>query len=339
MPYDPNVAKQQADLNAANQGKAGYVPLKVDGLLGPLTQGAIQKYGFNTQTGQPNTPGLPPLKTEEDIRVEPTSSLGNFRTALRAAAEEAGKNRSANLLGQFSAAGLGGGKPGSLGNIAATIRGSVKPSVESVFSDVMTGYTEEQKLKQERKTSALNMMNTVIDNGVFADTPAGTLLAWEKEAGLPEGTALAWQARLKIEQDKSEELGELQLRKLRQDVNDADTPDEPTNATDIMQTYVDAGATPEEAARKATAAMEALGVPVDQKTLGKLTVQARKLKKTTASTIEAPLVTPITAKGAGQAVRGGVKPLYDAFKPENLGSGIKDIGSGVGSFFSGLFGG
>ena len=216
--YDPQVAKQQADLNAANQGKAGYVPLKVDGLLGPLTQGAIQKYGFNTQTGQPNT--LPSLKTEEDIRTEPTSNLGNLRLALNTALSEAAQNTSDRRMTELSNFGLleGDVAPNVLRAAMGLARAGLAQKEEDIFSDVMAGYTEEQKLKQERKKSALDMMNTVIDNGVFADTPAGTLLAWEKEAGLPEGTALAWQAKLKIEQDKSEEAGALQLEGLKLDI-------------------------------------------------------------------------------------------------------------------------
>lgn len=73
MTYDPNVAIQQSSLNAQNQGKAGYVPLKVDGMLGPLTQSAIQQYGYNTQTGQPNTPSTPSTPTTPSTPVTPST--------------------------------------------------------------------------------------------------------------------------------------------------------------------------------------------------------------------------------------------------------------------------
>lgn len=46
LTYSSSVAQQQSALNAANTGKAGYVPLVVDGLLGPKTQSAITNYGI-----------------------------------------------------------------------------------------------------------------------------------------------------------------------------------------------------------------------------------------------------------------------------------------------------
>lgn len=51
---------------------------------------------------------------------------------------------------------------------------------------------------------------------------------------------------------------------------------------------------------------------------------------------------PVTAYSAGQATGSVVKPLYEAFRPENLGAGIKDIAGGVKNvvtgFWTGLFG-
>lgn len=62
-----SVLEQQRSLNQANKNTPGYVPLVEDGLAGPKTQAAVEKYGFNTQTGQPNTPKTTPSTT-------PTSS-------------------------------------------------------------------------------------------------------------------------------------------------------------------------------------------------------------------------------------------------------------------------
>ena len=110
MPYNAQIAAEQAELNKKGAN------LKVDGLLGPLTEAARTKFSapanVNTETPAGDLSSLPSANA-------PTSNLGNFRIALRAAAEEAGKSRAADRLGQFQAAGLGGGKPGSLGNIAA----------------------------------------------------------------------------------------------------------------------------------------------------------------------------------------------------------------------------
>ncbi len=69
MTFDPNTATIQAALNTKNQGVAGYIPLKVDGLNGPLTQAAVQKYGYNTQTGQPNTPVASPIQSGTNSNV------------------------------------------------------------------------------------------------------------------------------------------------------------------------------------------------------------------------------------------------------------------------------
>lgn len=47
--YDQSVASLQTQLNAKNQGQAGYVPLVVDGILGPKTR-AAQNYVSSTGT-------------------------------------------------------------------------------------------------------------------------------------------------------------------------------------------------------------------------------------------------------------------------------------------------
>lgn len=75
LKYDEQIAKQQADLNTANQGKTGYVPLKVDGLNGPLTQTAVKQYGFNTQTGAPNTPVNPVVTPAPLVTPTPADNL------------------------------------------------------------------------------------------------------------------------------------------------------------------------------------------------------------------------------------------------------------------------
>jgi hypothetical protein len=52
----PSVVAQQKTLNEANIKTQGYVPIAEDGFFGDKTKAAFQQYGFNTQTGQPNTP-------------------------------------------------------------------------------------------------------------------------------------------------------------------------------------------------------------------------------------------------------------------------------------------
>ncbi len=61
IPYSQTVANQQAALNAANFGKTpGYTALKVDGLLGNLTQSAFDTYGV-PKLNTPTTAGAIPV--------------------------------------------------------------------------------------------------------------------------------------------------------------------------------------------------------------------------------------------------------------------------------------
>ena len=314
--------------------------LKTDGLLGPLTLAARAQYGA------PAPGALPPLVTPPPGASDPAvlpgdkteSHLGSFRIALKQALSESAASTAKNRITQLSGLTEGGAAPSVITAAIGLAQSGLRQSQESVFGDMMSGYTEAQKLDRERKTSALSSLNTMIDNDVFLDTPDGALLPLEKEAGLSEGTILAWKARLKIARDKSDEAGELQLKELRQKVADAETPDQPTNAMDIMQAYIDAGVTPEETARKAAVALENIGVQVDQKSLNKLTEQARKLKKTVVPLVATPASVPFTAKGAGRSVSEtvtkGVLGVGEFFGAES----IKSKTSAVGSFFSGLFG-
>lgn len=71
-----SVLAQQQSLNQTNKNTPGYVALVEDGLAGPKTQAAVEKYGFNTQTGQPNTPKtsttsgvLPKTETPKDTNA------------------------------------------------------------------------------------------------------------------------------------------------------------------------------------------------------------------------------------------------------------------------------
>lgn len=105
---------------------------------------------------------------------------------------------------------------------------------------------------------------------------------------------------------------------------------------DVMQQSIDAGATPEQAAQEAVRASEALGIPVDQKTLSQWTAQARKLKKTPA-TASAPAPTPVPAVQKGRNIR-SVLSYYPEAQDETFRR-IGGVGQSIGSFFSGLFGG
>jgi hypothetical protein len=107
---------------------------------------------------------------------------------------------------------------------------------------------------------------------------------------------------------------------------------------DVMQAAIDAGASPSLAALKAVEYAESKGIQLSKGERDNLVLRAKNLKPTVVPVDTTPAPVPVTAKGAGQAINSAVKPLYEAFRPENLGQGAKDVASGVGSFFSGLFG-
>lgn len=316
----PQLTPEQQKLYYASQGNATNP-------ISPLDWLKTQEVPTNIKEETP-TGTLPPL-----------GDLGNLRVALRSALNEAAQNTQASRLQQMSGL-IGGGASYSVLTAALGLaRSGLQTSQETIFGDVMTGYTEEQKLKETKKASALNMMNTVIDNGVFADTPAGTLLAWETEAGLPEGTALAWQARLKIEQDKSDELGTLQLQKLKQDITDAGTPASLTDLTDtLFQEYYDAGLSPTDIVTKMVVRYQNLGVQPKKEQIDKWTVKANQLKKTPTPPIVPPA--PLSAKEKGQKTATVAKEIGSTIKylPSSFAENLKSDISAVGSFFSGLFG-
>jgi hypothetical protein len=174
-----------------------------------------------------NQGAVPPGTGQAAVTTTGLGDMGNLRLALKAALTEAAQTKQDSRITAMSGLLEGGASPNVINAALGLARSGLQQKSEDIFNTVMESRTEEIKLQEAKKTSAMNMINTAIDNGVFADTPAGMLLAWEKEAGLSEGTALAWQARLKIEQDKSEEKGDLQLKLLKKQIAEVNTPNVP----------------------------------------------------------------------------------------------------------------
>ena len=329
-----------------------YTPVSGPGTLSPDKQWKFTSGGWVANTVSKPTPTsfkdeapatiLPPAPPMPDAGTQ-VSDLGNLRSALRAALSEAAQQTATNRIQQLSGLLEGGAAPSVMNAALGLAQSGLKTSQETVFGDYMAGYTEEQKAKEAKKTSAFNMINTMIDNGVFVDTPAGTLLAMEKESGLSEGTALAWQARLKIEQDKSEEKGNLELQLLRKEIEDKGKPDQPSNFIDIMQEVIDKDGTPEQAAREAAQVSEGQEIQVDQKTINAWTEQARKLKK---NPPPPPPPAPYEPKKKGffeffkkpvsSEVKAGKQPTVPANRIFEDYKGISP--TDVNSFFSNLFG-
>ena len=77
--YSRDVANQQAAINAANYGKPGFVPLKVDGILGKLTQQAIITYG---QGNQPN------VESNGGVSGTPSGNVSGVGTSTQARREK-----------------------------------------------------------------------------------------------------------------------------------------------------------------------------------------------------------------------------------------------------------
>lgn len=106
---------------------------------------------------------------------------------------------------------------------------------------------------------------------------------------------------------------------------------------DILQANIDAGLSPEVAAREAASMAESMGVQIEKEDIATLTGMARKL--TAAPQPQAVTPTPMTANKAGSSLGKFVNTnLIQPFNPSNLWQGTKDVSSTVGSFFGGLFG-
>lgn len=144
--YDPAVAAQQAELNKKGAN------LKVDGLLGPLTQAAVTKYGAPAATS------LPPLNTSQpsgndQATTLPTdvtqSHLGSFRIALKQALEESAASTAKNRMTQLSGLTEGGAAPSVITAAIGLAQSGLRQSQESVFGDIMTGYKDASEARQK----------------------------------------------------------------------------------------------------------------------------------------------------------------------------------------------
>ena len=79
--------------------------------------------------------------------VQPMGDLGNLRIALRSALNEAGRRRVENNFRTVAPSLTG--VPGTVGSVVDMIRGGIKAPVETVFSDILTGYKEASTAKQK----------------------------------------------------------------------------------------------------------------------------------------------------------------------------------------------
>lgn len=285
---------------------------------------------------QSNTPTSFKEETPAETLPSVTGSLGNLRMALQSALTEASQNTARSRMESLSGLVGGGAAPSVINAAIGLAQSGLRQRKEDIFSSAVTVYTEEQKMAEAKKTSAFNMINTMIDNKVFVDTPAATLLAMEKEAGLSEGTSLAWQARLKITESQSDEIAALQIKKLRQDIADAGAPSNFSGVNASLQKYIDKGAAPDEAARLVAADFTNQGINIKLEDINRWTEQASKLTKTPVPPSPPP-PTPKTAYERGQAVGTTLEYFPGALKETVIDKPL-GVAQSVGSFFSGLFG-
>ena len=135
---------------AANKGNAAVKSANLiiaGGNLNLPDKVAAPAGGVAPGTGVP-AGGLDPASQAQDAASSAVGEMGNLRMALKAALNEAGKNRVANNYSQMAGAGLTG-IPGTVGSVVDMIRGSAKTGVESTFSDIMTSYKDATEAKQK----------------------------------------------------------------------------------------------------------------------------------------------------------------------------------------------
>ena len=83
----------------------------------------------------------------QDQGAKAVGDLGNLRTALRSALNEAARKRVENQFRQVAP--LSEGVPGTIGAVVDMIRSGVKTPVETTFSDIMTTFKDASEAKQK----------------------------------------------------------------------------------------------------------------------------------------------------------------------------------------------
>ena len=257
--------------------------------------------------------------------------MGNLRVALRTALDEGARYQAESRLKVMQGSGMlkEGVAPSVFGAAIGLAQQGLNSAKEAISGDIITGYTEEQRMAQTRKQTALSTINSMIDNGVFADTPAAALLALEKSAGLSEGTALAWQSKIKDLQKKNDARSQLELRRLQLDIkesekrlSESDGGGTTVNVNDILQDGIDNGRTAAQVARDAVTVYENLGIQVTPTMLNRWTEIAKGLKKTEAPVDSSSKEVPFT-KSYG---KGGFTKIPLSTQLEKIRSDYAKIG-------------
>ena len=181
----------------------------------------------------------------------------------------------------------------------------------------------EYNLMRGMREEAFQMADIVMKYKMFEYDQKISDLNWIKDI-YTEMTAeenREWEKQFKMAQFEADEA----YRRERLNLDrEAAVPGTLSSFTDVMQQVIDAGGTPEQAAREAAIASANMGVSVNQKQLTAWTEQARKMKMT--PTPVQPTPKPITPIETGR------------YFPSALSETIEAPGKAVGQFWENLFG-
>jgi hypothetical protein len=153
-----DVLKLQKDINAANKGKTGYVPLVLDGIFGPKTDAAYKAYSAPKVTPTTNLTGLPTTVPKQPVVASASPVLDS--------------NGNAYIMTGNGFATVGKGANGSylLGNgerfATADEAGKIKPLVSNAMSGIpITGsdLSSLAGLKTGTPTSPVNSTDPTTD--------------------------------------------------------------------------------------------------------------------------------------------------------------------------------
>jgi len=216
---------------------------------------------------------------------------------------------------------------------------------------------------EEDKRFVENLRNTYWDAGILlTDTPAEASTKIEQNSGIlrkqikgtgDKGTGDGGVPKFTSSQKLELEAAGLLNAPREQQIAFLFPQSKPSSFIDIMQQNIDAGFSPEVAAREAAAYSEEQGIPVNQETLSNWSEQARKLTKTPIESEEvtlSPIEQDIANFSSDIFTPGQIRGILQSqhrFTPEEINSSsvggfggtLANTGSNISSFFVKLFGG
>ena len=216
---------------------------------------------------------------------------------------------------------------------------------------------------EEDRNHVESLRNTYWDAGILlTDTPAEASAKVEQNSGIfrkqmkgtgDKGTGDGGVPKFTSSQKLELEAAGLLNAPREQQIAFLFPQSKPSSFIDIMQQNIDAGFSPEVAAREAAAYSEQQGISVNQETLSNWSEQARKLTKTPIESEEvtlSPIEQDIANFSSDIFTPGQIRGILQSqhrFTPEEINSSsvggfggtLANTGSNISSFFVKLFGG